>query len=47
MEPGESAEEFMQDRATTEAYPRLAEMLAEQVMGKTIPTPASSTTDWN
>jgi hypothetical protein len=35
MEPGESAEEFVQGiELLTEAYPNLAEMLAEQVIGK-------------
>ena len=35
MESGESAEEFVQGiELMTEAYPNLAEMLAEQVMGK-------------
>jgi Tetracyclin repressor-like, C-terminal domain len=35
MEPGESAEEFVQGIGLlTEAYPYLAEMLAEQVLGK-------------
>ena len=35
MKPGESAEEFVQGiELLTEAYPNLAEMLAEQVMGK-------------
>ena len=35
MAPGESAEEFVQGIGLlTEAYPYLAEMLAEQVVGK-------------
>jgi hypothetical protein len=35
MEPGESAEEFVQGIGLlTEAYPHLAEMLAEQVIGQ-------------
>jgi AcrR family transcriptional regulator len=35
MEPGESTEEFVQDIGlVTEVYPHLAEMLAEQVIGK-------------
>jgi AcrR family transcriptional regulator len=35
IEPGESAEEFVRGiELMTEAYPNLAEMLAEQVMGK-------------
>jgi hypothetical protein len=35
MEPGESAEEFVQGIGLlTEAYPHLAEMLAEQVIGE-------------
>ena len=35
MEPGETADEFVQEIGIfTEAYPHLAEMLAEQVMGK-------------
>jgi Tetracyclin repressor-like, C-terminal domain len=35
MEPGETTEEFVQGIGLlSEAYPHLAEMLAEQVMGK-------------
>jgi Tetracyclin repressor-like, C-terminal domain len=35
MQPGESAEEFVQEiELLTEAYPHIAEMLAEQVIGK-------------
>ena len=35
MEPGESAEDFVEEIALpTDTYPHLSEMLTEQVMGK-------------